>query len=324
MFQKLLFPGILFISIVLLSFDRLYAQEEEGEIVIISERVGEKIDLEERNKYNLFPAIKGFQSAVLLNLLDGSYVLKIIYLDETTGEEKVKRIPRSEWNIKRYRDIIDHFEEIQTSFPEYRKRVARASGNASYVVTEFLAGSLAGFSGSIVGGRIGRKINPCYSDDCISGGELLGFMGGSVIGSSSAVYLTGRLLGETGSYRGALIGSVVGTSSILLTTLLAGALCGGCSWAVYFLSDLLLPSAGATIGFNRQGQKDSAAIHVEEGDVSFAFPSLQMQPPTSEALLHIEDSKLRLRVPSPTFRPILLSKDKVTWEYQIKLVSVRF
>ena len=62
MFRKLLFLVLLFSSVVLLSFNGLYSQEKvEGEIIIISERVGEVIDLEERKKYKLFMGIKGFQ-----------------------------------------------------------------------------------------------------------------------------------------------------------------------------------------------------------------------------------------------------------------------
>ncbi|UCE18094.1 MAG: hypothetical protein JSV84_14720 [Gemmatimonadota bacterium] len=122
MFERLLFHVLLFISIVVLSSERVCAQKEEGEIVVISERVGESIDVEERNTYGLFPTFEGFQSAVLLRLPDESYILKITYLDETTGEEKVKRIPEVESRIENYIEHIDHFEEIQTKKYLYKKK----------------------------------------------------------------------------------------------------------------------------------------------------------------------------------------------------------
>ncbi len=45
-------------NIVGFSWSQLYAQEEEGEIIIISERVGKEIDKEEREKFQLFQEVK--------------------------------------------------------------------------------------------------------------------------------------------------------------------------------------------------------------------------------------------------------------------------
>jgi len=113
MFRKCLFLKLLFISIVHFSSGQLYAQKEEGEIIIISERVGKEIDQEEREKFKLFQGVKGFQSAVHLKLPDNRYFLKITYLDEKTGELKSKHIPQSEASMKNRGYYIDRFEEIQ-------------------------------------------------------------------------------------------------------------------------------------------------------------------------------------------------------------------
>lgn len=48
------------------------------------------------------------------------------------------------------------------------------------------------------------------------------------------------------------------------------------------------------------------------------------QSSTTGSLLNIERNALRIGIPSPTFRAILSSRDKVSWEYQINLVSARF
>jgi len=93
----------------------LAAQEEEGEIIIISERVGKEIDQEENEKFKIFEGVKGFQSAVYLKMSDGRYFLKIIYQDEKTGEIKISRVLQSEASIKNRRDYIDRFEENQAS-----------------------------------------------------------------------------------------------------------------------------------------------------------------------------------------------------------------
>jgi len=98
-------------------FEEIQARKEEeergGEIIIISERVGEKIDREERDKYKLFQDIKGFQSAVFIKLPDNRYILKIIYKDEQTGELKIDRIEQSKESINNIRYSIDHFGEIE-------------------------------------------------------------------------------------------------------------------------------------------------------------------------------------------------------------------
>jgi|GEM_PF-969965 len=114
MYGKYFFSIIFFICFYLITIVPLSAQEEQGEIVIISERVGKEIDPEEREKFKLFEGINGFQSAVYIKLPDGRYLLKITYLDEKTGEIKISRTQQSELSIKNRGDYIDRFEEIQT------------------------------------------------------------------------------------------------------------------------------------------------------------------------------------------------------------------
>ncbi len=106
MFGKYLLSLSLFIGILFFSPNQLYAQEE-GKIIIISKRVGEEIDKEERKEFGLFPNIKGFQSAVLHKLPDNRYVFRITYLDEQTGELKIERIQVSEESINDIRYQID-------------------------------------------------------------------------------------------------------------------------------------------------------------------------------------------------------------------------
>ena len=107
MFGKYLLSLSLFISIVYFPSNQLCAQEEEGEIVIISERIGEEIDKNEREEFELFPNIKGFQSAVLLKSPDNRYVFRITSLDEQTGKLKNERVKMSEESIDNIRYQID-------------------------------------------------------------------------------------------------------------------------------------------------------------------------------------------------------------------------
>lgn len=94
-------------------------QEDEGEVIIISRRVGEMIDLEERNRFGLFSGVEGFRSARFFRLPDGGCILKITHLDETTGREQVKWVPRTESEKKQIGEYVDHFEEIQAGEYEF-------------------------------------------------------------------------------------------------------------------------------------------------------------------------------------------------------------
>jgi hypothetical protein len=103
----------LFVCIVHVSAGLLWAQEDEGEVVIINETVGKEIDREERDKFELFHEVRGFQSAVWLRLPDNDYILKVTYLDDQTGEPTTRRIRQSEKPLNDIRDQIDRFEEGQ-------------------------------------------------------------------------------------------------------------------------------------------------------------------------------------------------------------------
>lgn len=83
-------------------------KEKDGTI-IISDRVGAVIDLEERNRYGLFHSTEGFQSAVLYKEPDGRYTLKVTYIDETIGIEKIQLIYQDESTLYRIRAQIEDF-----------------------------------------------------------------------------------------------------------------------------------------------------------------------------------------------------------------------
>ena len=101
---------IIKVLIVFNLFTSLFAQKEEGEISILSEKVGKLIDLEERNKFKLFPA-EGFQSAVLYKLPDGKYYFKITRIDGSTGDEIQYRIEQSESEIGKIRKYLENFSD---------------------------------------------------------------------------------------------------------------------------------------------------------------------------------------------------------------------
>jgi hypothetical protein len=85
-------------------------------VLIISEKLGETIDVEEREKYDLFPATEGFKEAVFLQLENGNIVAEVTYVID--GEEKKTRIPQSEESINSLRDYIENFDETKHPLEE--------------------------------------------------------------------------------------------------------------------------------------------------------------------------------------------------------------
>jgi hypothetical protein len=81
------------------------AQDKE-QVIVISENVGDVVDIEERDRYQLFPQIKGFKSAVFLELSEESFVAEVTY--EEAGEEKKRRIPLSKQAVASLKDYIEN------------------------------------------------------------------------------------------------------------------------------------------------------------------------------------------------------------------------
>ena len=80
MIRKSVVMIFILITNVISIFIDVYSQEDDVGVVILSEQVGDTIDLEESKKYNLVFHIEGFQYAVFLKFPDGHYEVKITYL----------------------------------------------------------------------------------------------------------------------------------------------------------------------------------------------------------------------------------------------------
>jgi hypothetical protein len=84
-----------------------------GKVIVISEKVGETIDLNERNHYRLFLFSQNFQSAVILQLPDSSFVAQIT--EEKEGIEQLQTVPIDRQTIFILRKYIDDFEKLTPS-----------------------------------------------------------------------------------------------------------------------------------------------------------------------------------------------------------------
>lgn len=89
--------------------------EDQEKVIVISDKVGEVIDAQEREQYNILPAVKNFKSAVFLQLLDSSYVLEVRY--EKDGGEKQMRISQTLDDLNTMKRFFGE-EELAEDKPE--------------------------------------------------------------------------------------------------------------------------------------------------------------------------------------------------------------
>jgi hypothetical protein len=103
------------IVLVLLFFSSTkgFSQDTTGAIVILSDKVGPIIDLEERNDYGLFMGVPNFDSAVLLNRPDSSFAFKIVIKDVNDSSRTMRWFPCTRGEIERIRNHIETFTGIQ-------------------------------------------------------------------------------------------------------------------------------------------------------------------------------------------------------------------
>ncbi len=82
----------------------------EGKVIVISQRVGEVIDRQERDKYSLFVYINGFQSVEFRQEDVDSYWYYLRYTDPKSGTVKIVKRQTGKESIQRLSEYIDQFK----------------------------------------------------------------------------------------------------------------------------------------------------------------------------------------------------------------------
>lgn len=85
--------------------------------LVLSERLGEAIDPQERKQFNLFQGIDEFKAAHFYSVEDGGYEVEII-----TEREKLRAVNMDPEAITIMRDYIDRYEEIRASREAFEKQ----------------------------------------------------------------------------------------------------------------------------------------------------------------------------------------------------------
>lgn len=80
--------------------------------IVVSERVGDVIDAEERDQFGLFAAVEGFQEARFYGFKEGGYALEI-----TTTEAKLVSVNSWSSAVLLMKDYIDNYERFE-SYPD--------------------------------------------------------------------------------------------------------------------------------------------------------------------------------------------------------------
>lgn len=96
---------------------REYHQYERGHAIIISERVGEKVDVEERVHFGLFRGIDDFESAGFYDVDGGGYEVVI-----KTTKRTFVAVNRDPNAVEILRDYIDGYEMDISSWKAFEKK----------------------------------------------------------------------------------------------------------------------------------------------------------------------------------------------------------
>lgn len=96
---------------------RHYLNYELTKPIIISTHVGETINLEEGEKYELFLRVSDFKAATFYGINDGGFEVQIL-----TENEKLVAVNRDPSAIDLLRDYIDRYDEIRVLRAEFEEQ----------------------------------------------------------------------------------------------------------------------------------------------------------------------------------------------------------
>ena len=180
--------------------------QRTSEQIIISERVGEVIDAEERTYYNLFQGISGFQEAVFFRVSNYGFDAVI-----TTDAHTYVYSNRDSVAVDILREYIERYEDphfMPKMFEQKWKVVAyddlgfAISHHEISRLTSYSTAAVYGMCGFVVGGCIGFYIGYESTEkeyDAFCGGDvpvschlmITGFVAGGCGGWLSAVFIAG-------------------------------------------------------------------------------------------------------------------------------------
>ncbi|MCK4252335.1 hypothetical protein KAX97_12875 [candidate division WOR-3 bacterium] len=178
---------------------RHYLDYQKARPIVISVQVGETIDHEEREKFDLFHGIEDFKSAMFYGIPDGGYEVEII-----TEHSKLIAVNRDTNAIPIMRDYIGRYEEIKDSTSAFEEKWEIVNyDDMGHPITQdevnqaqqyygcCISVSLLGILGFVSGGFVGFLLSPSMDIEYFHYTILGAFIGGLVTGG------IGVLVGRT-------------------------------------------------------------------------------------------------------------------------------
>jgi len=99
------------------STPRYYIDYTRSEQIVISERVGDTIDPDEQERFDLFSGIEDFKTATFYGIEGGGYEVEIL-----TTNKKLVAVNRDPKGIEILRNYIDSYAEMQYSKEDFEKK----------------------------------------------------------------------------------------------------------------------------------------------------------------------------------------------------------
>lgn len=119
---KIVSPILISVMMALNCMTALWAQMKEVEVISLSDSIGTEIDKAERDKYHLFPDIKGFQSARIFRISSSKYRLDYTFQDITGFQHKSRVISTKTLELtKLHVKLTEDYYRIQRSMTIDRK-----------------------------------------------------------------------------------------------------------------------------------------------------------------------------------------------------------
>jgi len=122
--------------------------------IVVSERVGDVIDAEERMQFGLFPTVEDFREARFYRFREGGYALEI-----TTTDEKFVSVNSWSSAVLLMRDYIDNYERFK-SYPDSFaiKWKIRSYDDLGVPITKYEADPLANIGRAVSCGCTGGLV----------------------------------------------------------------------------------------------------------------------------------------------------------------------
>lgn len=96
---------------------KYYQVYEKGEPIILTEEIGEVLDAEERERYDLFPGIEAFQEARFYSIENSGYCVEVV-----TDAKRMLLVNKDALAVWILREYIENNEEIQIEKQQLLKK----------------------------------------------------------------------------------------------------------------------------------------------------------------------------------------------------------